>query len=184
MDKRIKRESFEYLLDKLVKWYDDTNTHNDRYDLTRIKINKLVFLVASVKDEKGEDLLDIFDNFVTDVYGPVDVDVAEFLQENKMDKYVFGHTYLKNKDEYWFDNEWYKPIRVLSDKLKGRIDNAVKALQDKNYNLIKLNPFDLVSLTTRCKAYQVAYRVGILTDKPNMQIPISTIREEIINYNL
>ena len=171
MEKELKKEAFEYLLDRLYKWYEDAVNEN-RMDFTRIKASKLLFLVASVKDEQGNDLLGIFDKFVTNMYGPTEVDVQEFITENKFQNYKFGSTYLEKIDNIcWWKNN------ILSDDLKQRLDNAVKALQNKDYNLIKLNPFDLVQLTTNWDGYRICYKVGILIDKPHVEIPINNIRE-------
>lgn len=78
-----KIEAFDYMLHLFEEWRDNHETIKGK-PFPKLTAMKLLFLAAAPKEEGGDDLLDIFDNFYAVPYGPVEIDVYNAIQEDKL----------------------------------------------------------------------------------------------------
>ena len=72
-----KKQAFEYLVFKLVKWYKSNHNSNIN-DLSILKVLKLTFFVSAVgttRDTKDTLLDNVFDNYFAMPYGHVESDI-------------------------------------------------------------------------------------------------------------
>lgn len=78
-----KIKAFDYMLHLFEEWRDNHETIKGK-PFPKLTAMKLLFLAAAPKEEGGDDLLDIFDNFYAMPYGPVEIDVYNAIQEDKL----------------------------------------------------------------------------------------------------
>lgn len=82
--KEIKIKSFEYLIYLLCKWWIEENPEKPwvENDLSTLKVMKLLFLISSVNSNSENDgLLNVFDNWYAEPFGPNEKDIYMHLRE-------------------------------------------------------------------------------------------------------
>ncbi|SDE81153.1 Panacea domain-containing protein [Riemerella columbipharyngis] len=179
MDEDNKIPAFEYILLKLNDWYHEVfpNKKEEENDISILKAMKLLFFTASVnRSDKGgehEDLLDIFGNFQAWPYGHVEADVYNNFR-NSTNIVLDRHKLIISNIEA-IEN-WANKNPELSNKING----SIKALKEKNIDLIKKGAFDLVDISHSYLTwiYYHQYR-----KEHNTTIPIAEIRNEEKYYS-
>lgn len=81
--------AFEYILNQLIEKGVKGDSKVFQSSFTRLKALKLLFLVASIKNQYGKDLLDVFDNFYALPNGPVESDVYNSITADTLHYYSF-----------------------------------------------------------------------------------------------
>lgn len=138
----------------------------------KIKAMKLLFLASAPKKDGGEDLLDIFDNFYAMPYGPVEIDVYNAIQEDKLPSFSVKYRSIEPRE----GAEPYNAKRY-NGKIYHRVRNAVNALREKNENLVLLKSFELVELTQRWHAWSRAMEFAEFMERLCAKMPVDSIRE-------
>ncbi len=156
-ERRLKRkiQYFEYIVSKLIEWYEEEvkeeSGESFEKHFSRIVVMKLLFFVAAVKNEKGEDLLDIFNDFYAMQYGPVEGEIYTAMVKGKLEYYSFP---VYPKPELEIKKESSSP--TFEDD-GGRVVAAIEALKKKNKELILYSSLQLVELTHKWTCWKRAY---------------------------
>lgn len=165
-----KKQAFEYLVTKLIEWNDDLASQQSSNSFTKIKVLKLLFFVSAVKDNNGNDLLDIFDNFYAMPYGPVESDIYNFMSNNELRFYSFTNTYMSQVESY------INTETGLDKNISLKIDKAINSLKNSNKNIIRLSAFELVDISHKWNVWRNSMRVAELLGKSSQLMPIDGIR--------
>lgn len=168
MDIVSKKRAFEYLLTQMLHWGDNLFPVVSRSSFTRLKALKLLFFAAAVKNESGEDLLDIFDNFYALPNGPVESDIYNSITSDNL-------TY------YTFRNFSFSAICPYSDKdvdqsIKERIDVAIVCLRQKNNHLVRYSAEELVSLSHIWMVWKNSIQIARAFGKGSYRMTTNKIR--------
>lgn len=168
MDITLKIRAFEYLLTQMLQWGGEMKPEVPVLSFTRLKALKLLFFAAAVKNETGEDLLDVFDNFYALPNGPVESDIYNYITSDQLTYYTFKDFSFGTKQQY--DEEG------LSDELKNRIKSAVSALKQKNDKIVTYNAEHLVALSHIWLAWQDSIQIAKALGKGSFPMDIDKIR--------
>ena len=69
---------------QLFEEWRDSHEELKNKPFSKLKAMKLLFLAAAPKEDGGDDLLDIFDNFYAMPYGPVEIDIQKAMCEDRL----------------------------------------------------------------------------------------------------
>ena len=172
INKTIKKDSFEYLLNELLNWYEEVASQKSIASFTRVKTLKLLFFVSAIKDDSGMDLLDIFDNFYAMPHGPVESDIYNFMSGDSLEYFSFADIYMSKKKDY-------KIPSGLDRDIITRIDNAVSCIRIVNPRIIALGAFDLVDISHKWSVWRNSMRVAELLGKSSQFMSIDAIRSNL-----
>lgn len=179
-----KIEAFDYMLHLFEEWRDNHETIKGK-PFPKLTAMKLLFLAAAPKEEGGDDLLDIFDNFYAVPYGPVEIDVYNAIQENKLPSYTVNYRHIERKVD-----ELYKPRNTTvwtgreHGDLYNRIRDAVNDLREKNEKLVLLNAFELVEITHRWFSWNRAMDFAEFMGQMSAKMSIDSIRDSSKIFDL
>lgn len=165
-----KKQAFEYLVFKLVKWYKSNHNSNIN-DLSILKVLKLTFFVSAVgttRDTKDTLLDNVFDNYFAMPYGHVESDIYTSIRTGSLTNVTINNR----------NSIIHSDIELPSEKLKKDIDNAVGALKASNPNIILASSFDLVDLSHSWYSWQYYYGLAKRQRVNSIPIPVSDIKEE------
>lgn len=168
-DDKIK--AFDYMLHLFFQWRNSHKEVNGK-TLPKLTAMKMLFLTSVPKEDGGDDLLDIFNNFYAMPYGPCEIDIQKAMDENKMPSFNIEYRSIEPRK----DAEPYEPKRYYGE-LYNRVRHAVNELREKNENLVLLNAFDLVGLTQRWHAWGRAMEFAEFMEQLCAKMPTSSIRE-------
>lgn len=168
MDITIKKQAFEYLLTQMLLWGEEMNpiVHNSAF--TRLKVLKLLFFTAAIKNEQGQDLLDVFDNFYALPNGPVESDIYNCITSDNLTFYSFKDFSLSVKKQY-NENE-------LAEAIRTRIDIAVSTLKQKNRRLVQYSAVQLVELSHSWFSWQSSIQIARVLGKGSYRMDVNRIR--------
>nr|DAX57546.1 MAG TPA: Protein of unknown function (DUF4065) [Crassvirales sp.] len=170
-----KIEAFDYMLHLFEEWRDNHETIKGK-PFPKLTAMKLLFLAAAPKEEGGDDLLDIFDNFYAMPYGPVESDVYNAIQANMLPSYIAEYRTIERRDidiSSKYKGPKYEPIR-----------KAVKDLRTKNENLIELNAFELVEITHKWNSWNLAMNFAEFMGQLSAKMSIDSIRDSSKIFDL
>lgn len=168
MDLEIKKQAFEYLLTQLLNWGAGMTPKVPVLSFTRLKALKLLFFSAAIKDEQGNDLLGVFDNFYALPNGPVESDIYNYIISDQLTYYTFKNYSFSTKQSYDEGD--------LDDNLKVRIRSAVDSLKQKNEQIVAYNAEQLVSLSHIWLAWQDSINIARALGKGSFPMDIEKIR--------
>ncbi len=181
----MKKEAFEYVLFKLIEWYN-LNNHSLNYlefnstnDLSKLKILKLHFFVTTV-NAKNNNLLDVFNNFYAMPYGHVESDIYNEL--SRLERYVVSNRNVIIKDLYL--ENLNLSFELLESKIKLDIDSAVETLKLKNSELINLSALDLVEISHHYFSWKYTFNHARVSKRFSEPIPVDLIKDEIKYFAL
>ena len=148
-----KKLLFEYLVFLLEQWKQEKHP-NSKEAFTKLKLQKILFLVASVNaDKDNHPLLDVFDKFYALPYGPVEIDIYEAMCNNDFKTIKFeGNNCKQNLKEEDFN--------ALDENLKKAMRDAVQAIKDKGADYIISDAFELVDITHKWTSWQIAMQMA------------------------
>lgn len=172
---KIKLLSFEYLLYQFMLWYEDdqkiTDSSHSKFlsEFSRLKVLKLLFLVAAIQDDQKNDLLSVFDKFYAMQHGPVESDIY-----NAMVKDDF--TFFRFKDR----KTTFKPDSTFNfDSIeKNNLDRAVDLLKEKNPKIVSYSAMDLVEITHKWISWKSSYMVAQMLGKGSQLMPSNLIKND------
>lgn len=150
-----KKLLFEYLVYLLEQWkLEKYPQYKEAF--TKLKLQKILFLVASVNaEEENHPLLDVFDNFYALPYGPVEIDIYNAMCNNDFKTITFeGNDCKQDLEEEDFTE--------LDENLKRAMRDSVQAIKDKGSNYIVLDAFELVEITHKWTSWQIAMQMAEL----------------------
>ena len=110
------------MLHLFEEWRDNHETIKGK-PFPKLTAMKLLFLAAAPKKDGGDDLLDIFDNFYAMPYGPVESDVYNAIQEDKLPSFSVKYRSIEPRE----GAEPYNAKRY-NDKFYHRVRNIVYIL--------------------------------------------------------
>ncbi len=174
MKEQNKIQAFEYLVSKLLEWYEEFSL-TEKNDLSILKVLKLTFFISAVgtnRDSENTLLDNIFDNYVAMPYGHVESDVYSFLKKNDLKFYNITRTRteLKPNVNLIFSD--------LNNDIKSKIDKSIEVLKEKNNKLILMSSFDLVELSHAWFSWKHYYAIARKKGTFSEIIPISIIKSE------
>lgn len=144
-----KRLLFEFLVCELDKWR--LEIHLERTNLlTKLRLQKILFFVSTIYATRQRHiLLDVFNNFYALPYGPVELDIYDSMNKNDFlyISIVGNNCIVKNTE---------KDFSVLNEEYKEIIIQSIAYLKDKYSNYLFRPAFELVDLTHRWSAWQIA----------------------------
>ena len=154
-EQRLERKIryFEYIVFKLIEWYEEVKEADDESvekHFSRIVVMKLLFFVAAVKNDNGEDLLDIFNDFYAMQYGPVEGEIYTAIVEKRLEYYSFP-VYPVPK----LEKKSPESSPILEEE--GRVFAAIAALREKNNELILYSSSQLIELTHKWTCWKRAF---------------------------
>lgn len=166
----LKKSAFEYLLNGLLEWFSNVTLYKNSSSFSRVKVLKLLFFVAAIKDSKGNDLLDIFDKFYAMPHGPVESDIYNYMSRDELKYYSFNEIYLKPKQVYSVNSE------NLPLEIRTRIDNAIKCLRLENPLIINKGAFELVEISHKWIVWKNSMKIAELGGKSSSLMLVESIR--------
>lgn len=163
-----KEQAFVYLIDQLIEWHKFLATDGKGIldTFTKLKIIKLLFFATAIDSDKDNELINLFDNFVAMPMGPVESDIYNSINNNRITKYIIS-------DGRLTINNVETPI---DQSVESMIDLAISKLKAINLNLILYTAFDLVDLTHRWDCWKITYSYAKANGKGSMPIPANLIR--------
>lgn len=170
---------------QLFEEWRDSHEELKNKPFSKLKAMKLLFLAAAPKEDGGDDLLDIFDNFYAVPYGPVEIDVYNAIQEDKLPSYTVNYRNIERKVD-----ELYEPrnTTVWTSREHGdfynQIRNAVNDLKEKNEKLVLLNAFELVEITHRWSSWNRAMDFAEFMEQMSAKMSIDSIRDSSKIFDL
>ena len=173
-----KIEAFDYMLHLFEECRDNHETIKGK-PFPKLTAMKLLFLAAAPKEEGGDDLLDIFDNFYAMPYGPVESDVYNAIQEDKLPSFSVKYRSIEPRE----GAEPYNAKRY-NGKLYHRVRNAVNDLKEKNEKLVLLNAFELVEITHRWYSWSRAMDFAEFMKQLSAKMSIDSIRDSSKIFDL
>ena len=164
---------FEYILAKLIEWHSsmEPSKKADLSSFTRLKVLKLLFFVAAIKQDNGNDLLDIFDNFYAMQHGPVESDIYNSI--------VDGLNFFSFKDRDLSINCSISEdsFDELSEEEKRTISSSISSLRKANSEIVLYTAFQLVNLSHRWESWKTAIAIADILGKGSEKMSIKLIRE-------
>lgn len=144
-----KKLLFEYLVYLLEQWKQEKHPNNTMA-FTKLKLQKILFLVASINATGDRHpLLDVFNKFYALPYGPVELDIYETMNANAFNHITFeGNNCKHSLKEDDFD--------ALDESLKIAMREAIEALKSQGVDYITTPVFELVEITHKWTSWQVA----------------------------
>lgn len=164
-----KIKAFDYMLQLFEEWRDSHEELKNK-PLSKLTALKLLFLTAAPKEDGGDDLLEIFNNFYAMPYGPVESDVYNAIQANMLPSYIAEYRTIERRDidiSSKYKGPKYEPIR-----------KAVKDLRTKNENLIELNAFELVEITHKWNSWNLAMNFAEFMGQLSAKMSTASIKED------
>lgn len=167
MNLERKNRVFEILVFRLIDWYSNNSSRTSLESFTKLKLQKLLFLVSAVNatiDHRG--LLRVFDNFYAMPYGPVESDIYNTMIRDGFDHISFLNDYIEIKGQLntnGFDCE------------KALIEKAILSLQDINPQLIHYTAAQLVEITHKWTSWKYAFEIANLLGKGSAKMDIDSI---------
>lgn len=163
-----KTNCFEYIVTQLKLWYVEVSGNDSMESFTRLKLQKLLFLLssvtASIEDKK---VLQIFDNFYAMPYGPVESDIYNEMVNDNFSTLSFSNRYVIFKRK--FDPE------ILADEDKRMIDEAINSLKNKNRLLVQYEATILVDITHKWLSWRYAMEMATILGKGSERMDIESI---------
>lgn len=148
-----KKLLFEYLVYQLDQWKQEKHFRS-QVIYTKLKLQKILFLVASVKFKNDTyPLLSIFNKFYALPYGPVEMDIYEAMNKNSFTNINFNG----NECNFSFVEGCFMDLDTTQ---KGAIKEALQVIKDMEADYISMPPFELVDITHKWTAWQVAMQVA------------------------
>ena len=174
-----KTEAFEYVLFKLVEWYNEECNSTETNDISTLKALKLLFFVSSVntvKESSGTLLDNPFNNFVAMPYGHVESDIYKDIKSSKFQNVVIRNnsTIVENTDF----------INKLNTETIVKIDKSINSLKSINKKLIELSAFELVELSHKWFSWKINYQKALQRGNFSHEISISEIKSEDKFYQI
>lgn len=173
-----KIEAFDYMLHLFEEWRDNHETIKGK-PFPKLTAMKLLFLAAAPKKDRGDDLLDIFDNFYAMPYGPVESDVYNAMCKDKLPSFSVKYRSIEPRE----GAEPYNAKRY-NCKLYHRVRNAVNDLREKNEKLVLLNAFELVEITHRWSSWNRAMDFAEFMKQLSAKMSIDSIRDSSKIFDL
>lgn len=175
----LKTKAFEYLLLRLVEWFDESVNSEAENDISTLKALKLLFFVSSVGTVKDstETLLDFpFNKFVAMPYGHVESEIYDSLKKKEITNAKINNskTIIENSDA----------ILELSNEIKIKIDSSLENLKKANYKIINYPSFELVELSHKWFSWKKNYQKALENRVFMYQILVSEIKSEDKFYQL
>lgn len=166
---------FEYILVKLIEWYFSIKTNSiedeNLSSFTRLKVLKLLFFVAAVKQNDGKDLLDTFNNFYAMQHGPVESDIYNSITRGlQFFSFEGRNLHIKNPIEE-------SAFIELSQNEKESIIKSISALKTINNNIVLYTASQLVNLSHRWESWKTAIAIADTLEKGSEKMSIKLIRE-------
>lgn len=168
MDLNKKIQAFEFALTQMLRWGAELKPVVPEKSFTRLKTLKLLFFIAAVKNENGNDLLDIFDNFYALPNGPVESDIYNCITTDSLNYYTF-------KDFSFAAKKVYEDTGI-DDELKSRINMSIAALKEKNASIVAYSAERLVALSHLWMVWQNSIQIAQILGKGSYRMDISNIR--------
>lgn len=166
---------FQYLLDKLLKWYPDEQNN----DLSILKSLKLLFFVSAANNNPDSNILidEVFDKYVAMPLGHVESDIYNTIKSTNGDLEYF-----------YIDNQTTIRKSEITVKLNisytNQIDQSISFLQKKHPDLINYPPSDLVELSHLWYSWRKNYNIALKNSRRSWDIPLKDIKEESKIYSL
>ena len=160
---------FEYLVDQLRL------RNNGSLDgFTTLKLIKLLFLVVGVSSNDNEEgLTRIFNKFSAMPYGPVESDIYNAIQTNRLNKYRINSSSCTIQEESDIN---------LQEQDSQDINNHIKLLLAKNPRILQWQPFELVDITHKWSCWRTCYNVALTDGKHSIDMPARMIQKSVKYY--
>ncbi|MBF0576383.1 type II toxin-antitoxin system antitoxin SocA domain-containing protein [Dysgonomonas sp. GY617] len=179
MEEKIK--SFEYLVGKFIHWYSEVapfygyKPNDYEWAFSKLTILKLLFLVSAVEEDE-KDLLNTFNNFVALPHGPVESDIYNAMNNNKVINYNITENGLTVSNR--------NASTDLSEEQTNRLDLSINKLKEINKAIVTYKPFDLVDITHRWSCWKNDYNVALNFGLRAMSMTSESIRNSDKYFDL
>lgn len=157
------------MLTQLIRWGEELFPQVPVVSFTRLKALKMLFFTAAVKNDAGDDLLDVFDNFYALPNGPVESDIYNSITTDSLTYYTFSNFSFGLKEQYSEEG--------LNEQLRQRIDTAISTLRSKNESLISYSAEQLVVLSHYWLSWQNSIQIANALGKGSYRMDVNTIRK-------
>ena len=152
-----KKNCFEFFVLCLEKWKKEEQITYSPF--SKLQLHKLLFLASSINStDTNHEMLDIFNEFYALKYGPVEIEIYNFMAENTFYNIKFvGNDCIT-------DNLCEEKLNI-SDADKSIIQKAVNDLRSINKDYVNMTPFQLVDITHQWTAWKISYEYAELCNK-------------------
>lgn len=173
MDKIL---AFDYMLSLFEKWHKDVFVEGrDFENHSKLSLLKLLFLTSVPKKDTDEtDLLNIFNKFYALPYGPVESDIYEAINSDKLPTYCITERKIIKKTE--------RKLNILPCNDRELIDNEVDKLRSNNETLILLDAFELVEITHQWESWKSAFKFAQFMGIQSYEMESDSIRFDRNKY--
>lgn len=166
-----KSAAFSFLIDKFIDWYKEVKVDEEYFNkFTKLFLLKMLFLVAAIKTDDSEDLLDVFDNFYALPYGPVESDIYNEISLNMIPNFLISDRQLEPKiDKVDLD------LRI-DDRTK--LCKSFDKLRGENNDLITLKAFELVEITHKWESWNTTFKYAKFIGAGSAKMNIDMIKND------
>lgn len=167
--KSNKNSCFEYIVDTLIQ-----KNNGSSKDFSTLKLIKLLFFVVGVSStDTDSGLTGIFNHFFAMPYGPVESDIYNTILAGELTKYIISPSGCELKAD--------KEINI-DESLKNKIEAAVSNLLQKNPNILKCQPFELVDISHKWSCWRICYNIALSNEAHSIEIPSEMIQNSVKYY--
>lgn len=171
---------FEYAMYQFINWYGEVvskDINHITHHFTRLTALKLLFLLASVKDESNQnrDLLEYFDNFCAMQYGPVERDIYSAIVTHRTTFYSFGNRQMNILNDA-------PQFNHISESNRNKVNAAINQLKSHNKALISYHSSRLVEITHKWESWRNAMSIACWLGKGSESMSTESIRNSIPYY--
>ena len=179
MEQNLKARYFEYVLNRLLTWHEQS-TGSLPNDFNILKSIKLLFFVSAASGNKDSNPLieNVFDKFVAMPYGHVESDIYHQIKNNNGTLSYYQIDNNRTIGNGQFDTS------DLNRSITENIDKAIQFLQNANPNFVMMSSFDLVNLSHAWYSWQKYYAMAKQHGQRSIPIPAKVIIGEDKIYSL
>lgn len=174
---------FEYNVSKLIEWHNEVSAETFSFELndfSKLKCIKLHFFTCSQNTE----LLKIFDNFKALPLGPVETDILEAINSNKLNFYSIKLG-LNLKDGISVSASSPSEIRLKNTEHIlnfNEVDIGISKLKKLNSNLVLLGANELVEISHHWKSWKEAFSLAKKSKRRSHEIDADSVINEPMKY--
>lgn len=162
-----KSSAFSYFVNCIIEWYKEKKEVDDN-DLSKLKLNKLLFFVCANSFNDSDSLFGIFDNFYAAPYGPIEIDIYDCIDNSNIPSLSID----TRKTTVLGD------CPIITNNVKCKIDDAISRLKAINYEIVFMRAFDLVEISHRWISWQIAFEEAKNKNILKEKMDVNLIRKD------
>lgn len=176
---------FEYIISKLLGWYEESGKNKKENDLSILKALKLLFFVSAIRSKINPSILidDVFNSYFAMPYGHVEMDIYNEIKKNDGELSYFklnNYNAIETK-AFPISPEMEIPLNKI---ILQEIDKSIDELKKTNEKLITFSASTLVDISHQWYSWQYTFNIAKLKGKKIEKIEPNIIKQEDKIFNI